>query len=160
MSVFRTQHKSVVGASRQRRRSLRRRSAVLTLEMVLTLPIVLVVGLAIVEFSLMLMGSQAISAAAHVGVREAALPGASADSVDNAVDDALNGWSFRNDVDVLIFVNDETVSKSPLVHATTGDKVSVTVRVGAAKVAPNVLVLVGISIADTVLQQTFVMRKE
>lgn len=133
----------------------------LTLEMVLVLPILLVVAFAIIVFGMMLMSSQAVGAAAHLGVREATLPCANAFTVADAVNDALEGWSFQNDVEVVIFVNDMPEGfNNPLAAAVTGDKVSVTVRVGAAKVAPNALLLVGISIADTELQQTFVMRKE
>lgn len=138
----------------------RRQTAMLTVEMMLTLPILLVVALAIIEFSMMLIGMQAVSAAAHAGVREASLPGSSASSVVQRVNDALDSWSFQNDVDVLIFVNNLPADGAPLVEAQTGDEVSVTVRVGAAKVAPNALLIVGISIAGKELEQTFVMRKE
>ena len=141
-------------------RSRRLRSGVLTLEMILTLPILLVVGLAIVQFSMMLMGSQAVSAAAHAGVRAAALPGSSNASVVATVHRALESRSFQNDVNVLILVNDKTELAKPLITATTGDKVSVTVSVNATKVAPNALRLIGISLTDTELHQTFVMRKE
>ena len=145
---------------REAYRSYRSRDGVLTLELIMTLPILLAVGLATVQFSMMLLGSQAISAAAYSGVRTASLPGTSAISAFDAVHHALDGWSFQNDVEVLIFVNDQPELTEPLIAATTGDKVSVTVRVKAAKVAPNALRLIGISIADTDLQQTFVMRKE
>ena len=136
------------------------RRGVLTIEMLLTLPILLLAGLSLVQFSLLLLGSQAISAAAHSGVRQAALPGATIGSVRRSVDNALEGWSFKKNTQLLIFVNDQPVSKFPLDQARTGDKVSVTVRVGAAQVAPNALSLVGITIAGTDLQQTFVMRVE
>ncbi len=144
----------------QARRSARLRGGVLTLEMILTLPILLLVGIAIVQFSLMLMGSQAVSAAAYSGVRDATLPGSSALSVFDAVQDALDGWSFQNDVEVLVFVNDQPELAEPLIAANTGDKVSVTVRVNAARVAPNALRMIGISIAETELHHTYVMRKE
>ena len=98
------------------------RRGMLTLEMVLTLPILLIVGMAIIQFSLMLMGSQAISAAAHVGVREACLPGTSFVHVDQAVRDALAGWSFKDDVDVLIFVNNQPESVVPLGRRRHGDR--------------------------------------
>ena len=136
------------------------RRGVLTVEMLLTLPILLLAGLSLVQFSMLLLGSQALSAAAHSGVRQAALPGATIGSVRESVDNALDGWSFKKYTQVLIFVNDQPASKFPLDQARTGDKVSVTVRVGATKVAPNALSLVGITIAGTDLQQTFVMRVE
>ena len=144
----------------RRNRCVRRRPAMLTFELCLTLPILLVVGIAIVQFSLMLLGSQAISAAAHAGAREACLPGASSLSVVRAVENALQGYSFQNNCEVLIFVNNQPETVSALSTAITGDSVGVTVRVGAPHVAPNSLLLIGISIADTTLQQTFVMRKE
>ena len=150
---------SAAGHAR-RNRLVRRRAAMLTFELCLTLPILLVVGIAIVQFSLMLLGSQAISAAAHAGAREACLPGASSPSVVRAVENALQGYSFQNNCRVSIFVNNQPETDFPLSSAITGDTVGVTVRVGAAHVAPNALLLVGISIADTTLQQTFVMRKE
>jgi len=138
----------------------RKRGGVLTLELILTMPTLLLVGIAVVQFSLMLMASQAVSASAYSGVRNAALPGSSALSVFNSVQEALDGWSFQNDVEVLVFVNGQPDLVEPLISATTGDKVTVTVRVNAARVAPNALSVIGISIANTELHHTYVMRKE
>ncbi len=70
----------------------RKRGGVLTLELILTMPTLLLVGIAVVQFSLMLMASQAVSASAYSGVRNAALPGSSALSVFNSVQEALDGW--------------------------------------------------------------------
>ena len=141
-------------------RTQRRRTASMTVELLLTLPIILIVTFAVVQFSMMLLASQAIGAAASAGIRESVLPGSSAASVDTTVANALQGWVFQNDCDVVIYVNNMPEAISPLANAITGDEVSVTVRVPAGKVAPNALLLVGISIANTDLETTFVMRKE
>ena len=60
----------------------------------------------------------------------------------------------------MIYVNGMPEAVNMLANAVTGDDISVTVRVPAAKAAPNALTLVGLSIASTNLETTYVMRKE
>ena len=84
-------------AQRRHQPSAVGRRGVLTVEMLLTLPIVLLVAFAGVQFSIMLIASQAVSAAAHVGVRDASRPGSSASSVHAAVASALSGFAFADD---------------------------------------------------------------
>ena len=148
---------NVAGWNRKR---LGNRRGVLTVELVLTLPILLLVALATVQYGIMLMVSQTISAAAAVGVREAVLPSATTVSVQAAVDRVLEDWNFADDVELVILVNGMPADSNPLVDAITGDEVSVTVRVPAIRAAPNALSVVGLSIENTILQTTFVMRKE
>jgi len=155
-----SRHKPYGPTVRVGRRQSRCLRGVLTIEMILTLPILMVVGFAGLQLSMMLIASQALGAAAHVGAREATRPGASADSVAANVSGALQGFNFQDDVEVVIFINGLTEIVSPLVDAVTGDEVSVTVRVPATKVAPDALKFVGITFYETNLQTTYVMRKE
>lgn len=135
------------------------RRGFLTLELVLVLPIILLVLLAVVQYSILLLSTHALSVAAHVGVREAALPSSNTASVEAAVDDALDGWSFRNaaSFDVQIFVND--VMANPAT-AMTDDKVEVLVLVDATDAAPNLLNFIGLSLVGQDIQAEHVMRKE
>lgn len=144
----------------RRRHARDRVGSILSVELLLLLPILLIVVFAVVQFSLTLMALQAISASAHAGVREAALPGSSRASVVATVHSALTGWRFQDDVDVQIFVNGQPEKSASLTHALTDDEVSITVRVPATEAAPDALLLAGISLNSTNLQSTFVMRKE
>ena len=144
------------------RRRCARRGTVLTIEMLLLIPLLLVIVFAIAQYSMMLMATQAISASASVGVRQAILPGATNAGVENAVRSALAGWSFQddNDLDVQIYVEDMPHGAPAVENAVTGEDVTVSVSVPATRVAPNALLLVGISIDSTALRSTFTMRKE
>lgn len=134
-----------------------RLGGVFTVELLLTLPVLLIVVLAVVQFSMMLIATQAVGAAASVGVREAVLPGATAASVTTAVTGALAGFVFAGDETTTVYVNGMPAAPTT---AVTGDEVTVSVKVAATKAAPNALSYIGISIASTDIQQTYVMRKE
>lgn len=140
----------------------RRRGGALTVELVLTLPLLLVVVLAVIQFSMLLISSQAVSAAANVGVRQASLPSATAAAVQSAVFQSLTGWKFQGEAEVVIYVNGVSEMSSPgeLAASNTGDLVTVTVNVPSIEASPDLLKLVGFSIADQTLTATYVMRKE
>jgi Flp pilus assembly protein TadG len=134
---------------------------VLTLELLLTLPILLLVMLAIIEFGILLVSSQAVSAAAAIGAREATLPSATPESVTTAVEKALAGWRFVSTLEpVKIEVNGEPETTLPLEDAITGDSVAVTVCVDSVAAAPNLLKYVGITLEGKKTCSTIVMRKE
>ena len=145
-------------AGRPKRR--RSRQGMLTFELVYTLPILILVILAITQFCLLLMSAQAVSGAAHVGVREATLPSASTASVQSAVRRALQGWKFGDKAQVAIYVNDVPELDMPLEETITGDLVAVTVQIPSAEATPDLLKFIGLSIQDETLATTFVMRKE
>jgi Flp pilus assembly protein TadG len=140
--------------SRTKRRLAGARRGLLALEVVLFLPLVLLVVLAVVEFALLLLAAQAVSAAASVGAREASLPSATTASVERRVARALHGWKFAADV--------EPVRISPADPQTvpTGQNIAVTVAVNAADAAPNLLSYIGLSLAGQKVETTYVYRKE
>ncbi len=158
-----------------------RRGVLLSLELVIALPILLVVILSAVEFTFLLLGSQAITAAANVGARQAALPSTSSLDVERAVYSALGSWRWAqttNDLAVLVYVdqddngqieNDELVhrtnnlsdSNGQLANAPTGTVVQVTIQLPAIAAAPDLLGFVpGLSIKGQELTASFVTRKE
>ena len=137
------------------------RHGVLTIELLLALPILLLVMLAIIEFGILLVSSQAVNAAAAVGAREATLPSATPESVTAAVQKALQGWKFLPALEpVKIEVNGEPSDQLPLDDAITGDSVAVTVCVDSAEAAPNLLKYIGLTLAGQKTCSTAVMRKE
>lgn len=160
----------------------RRRGALLSLELVITLPVLLLVTLGALEFSFLLMGTQAITAGANVGARQAALPSATAEQVNRAVFQALGSWRWARPEDkflqVLIFVdidNDgslELVSNSldpatswdtanELGNAAAGTPVQVTVKLPSNEASPDLLSFIsGLSIKNQELTASFVTRKE
>ncbi|MBX9789469.1 MAG: pilus assembly protein [Pirellulales bacterium] len=126
----------------------------LTLELVLALPILLLVVLAAIEFSILLMGNQAISAAAAIGAREASMPGATPQRVQAAVQKALKPWRFAGKIEPLVL-------EPPFpAQVPSGQPVSVTVRVRSLDVAPDLLKFVGVSLAGQKLSSKYVARKE
>jgi len=126
----------------------------LTLELVLALPILLLVVLAAIEFSILLMGNQAISAAAAIGAREASMPGATPQRVQVAVRRALKPWRFAGKIDPVVLDPPQPA------QVPSGQPVSVTVRVRSLEVAPDLLKFVGVSLAGQQLSSTYVARKE
>ena len=140
-----------------RRGRRRRKGAVLTVEMLFVLPLIILVSLAIAEFSFMLLGMQAIAAAANVGAREAALPSSSDASVEMAVEDALAGWIFQGKEETKTFVNGSDVDVST---ADSGDTVEVTVILETNHAVPDMLKFIGLSIAGQETRATFVTRRE
>lgn len=133
------------------------RKGVLSLEMTLVLPILLLVVLAVIQLSTYLLASQAIQAAALVGAREATLPGATSQSVNLAIHQALDGWRFERSVgpdDVVIKPNDWQTAPS-------GERVGVKVSVDAKDAALNALMrLAGFAWTDEKICGQYIMRKE
>ena len=142
----------------------RRRGVILSLELVMVLPILLLVILAIVEFSLLLISTQGVNSAAHMGVRTAALPSSSYQTVEERVRRAAQCFNWSGKQNLVIFVDgtrdDGSVIPGPLERAPTGAEVSVTVSVPQSAAAPDLLRLVGLSMEDRVLTTSFVTRKE
>ena len=140
-----------------RRQQRKRKGAVLTVEMLFILPLIVLVMLAIAEFSFMLLGMQAIAAAANVGAREAALPSSSDATVEMAVEDALAGWVFQTKEETKTFVNGSDVD---VATAVTGDTVEVAVILKTTHAVPDMLKFIGLTVAGQELRATFVTRRE
>jgi Flp pilus assembly protein TadG len=143
----------------------RSRRGVLSVELVLTLPILLMAVVGAVLLSQMLMSYQAITAAAGNGAREGTMPGATAQSVREAVLQSVSGWRLATnpaDVAVAVRVNGVSLTSDPgaLAAAGTGDEISVTVGVETVKAVPDMLKAFGLSIAGQELKSTIRMRKE
>lgn len=162
------------------RSAAKRRGALLSMELVIALPILLIVILGAVEFTFLLLASQAITAAASVGTRQATLPSASSLQVQNAVLTALGSWRWANvdDLRVRIYVDqnedgfanelvfdshDTTLNDDAglLAAAPTGANVQVTLDLPAVVATPDLLgMLPVLSIQDQQLTASFVSRKE
>jgi Flp pilus assembly protein TadG len=137
----------------------------------MVLPILLIVLLAIVEFGLLLMATQGVSAAANLAAREAGLASSTEASVVAAADSALSGWLWRGKHEVVIFVNNskaydtsladpDTAPGDQIAAAPSGAAISVTINVPMTQAAPDLLRYFGISLVDKDLTTTFVTRKE
>lgn len=140
-----------------------RKGAVLSVELVMVLPILLFVLLAFVEFGLMLMSQQGLAAASSLGARQAALTGATEASVQAAVDNALVGWSWKDDREIVVVVNGSLIAlggADEIQNAPTGSIISVSVNVATDKAAPNLLKWIGLDTAGKELTTTYVTRKE
>jgi Flp pilus assembly protein TadG len=143
-----------------------RKGALLSLEMVIALPVLLIVVLAAVEFSFLLLASQAITAAANVGARQAALPSTTADDVEEAVYDALASWRWANPalpyLEVHVFVDgDPDGPGNELEDSTTGTQVQVTVNLPSDQAAPDLLgIIPALSIQGQELTSSFITRRE
>jgi hypothetical protein len=152
-----TKHSRITKASR-------RKGAILSLEMAIALPVLLLVVLAAVEYTFLLLGSQAITAAANVGARQAALPSTSAADVEDAVFDALASWRWARPqfLEVLVFVDGDPAGPgNELENAPSGTEVQVTVKLPSDQAAPDLLKIVPVlSIAGQELTSSFITRKE
>lgn len=142
----------------QTKKRPRRRRGVLTLELFLAAPIVGLLACGVLQFALLLTASSAVSAAAAAGQREATLAGATTADVEAAVARSLKGWRFGAQATVRAVVYDETGASWPLEHARSGDVVQVAVTAPAAAAAPDLLRVIGISLADQQLRSGFVGR--
>jgi Flp pilus assembly protein TadG len=161
------------------RNNTKRKGALLSLELVIALPILLIVILASVEFSFLLLGSQAITAAANVGARQGALPSSTVDEVNDAVLQSLASWRWAKPdiLQVLVFVDtdgdgdvelvsdsfDPPVAQDPLNElgtAPTGTELQVTVKLRSDQAAPDLLAIVGLGLGNQELTASFVTRKE
>ena len=132
----------------------------LTAELLLALPVLMVLLFATLQFVMLLMADQAISAAASIGAREAALPSATTARVQEVVDEVLDSWRFFDELGpVEIAVNGVP---APPNLAQTGDMISVKLRAPSAAAAPDLLKFFGdkFSIQDKQLCHQAVARKE
>ena len=148
--------------TRRPARRRNRRGMLLSFELVIMLPVMLLIVLAIVEFSLLLMSAQGISMAAHRATREAALPGADYASVEDAVKDALRGYVWKDEAEVVAYVNHtrDVGGSSAVKNAITGDEIMVVVTVPANKAAPDILAFIGLSTSHSEVRTSFVTRRE
>jgi Flp pilus assembly protein TadG len=143
----------------------------LSIELVMILPILTILTVGIIEFSVIMLSSQAISTASHLGTREAALPNATYDTVADAVSDALRTKIWEGEHEVIIFVTDPNTMVTleddgtvgapiQLEDANTGDQISVTVNVPTDQAAPDILAIIGLSTNGSEITTTFVTRRE
>jgi Flp pilus assembly protein TadG len=140
-----------------------RKGAVLSVELVMVLPILLFVLLAFIEFGLMLMSQQGLAAASSLGARQAALTGATEASVVTTIDNALSGWSWKPNREIVVLVNGSIIAldgSDQIANAPTGAVISVSVNVPTDKAAPNLLKWIGIDTDGKDLTTTYVTRKE
>lgn len=149
--------------SRSRRRD--RKGLALSVELIVVLPVLLLVLVAMVEYGILLVSSQGISAAANVGARQAALPSTSKVDVEAAVQAALGGFIWQGRQETLVFVNgakDNSLAPDTglLYASTTGDEIQVTVSIDADEVTPDILRYIGLSLAGSQATSTFVTRRE
>lgn len=136
------------------------RRGMLTAELLLALPILMVLLLATIEFVMLLMADQALSAAASIGAREAALPSATTARVQTVVDEVLDSWRFFDELKPIeIQVNGAPATPQ---MAATGDIISLKLRAPSAAAAPDLLRFFGskFSIAEKELCHKGVARKE
>ena len=149
----------------RRRPQGRRRGVALSVELVMVLPVLFAVLVGTVEFGILLMSSQGVSAAANIGAREAALPSSDLASVTAAVHTALEGYIWDNPpvpgvVEVRVLVNGTLDTGTLLANAAAGDIVTVIVDCPMDSAAPDALSIFGISLAGRELTSTFVTRRE
>lgn len=142
-----------------------RKGVALSIELIVVLPVLLLVLVAMVEYGILLISTQGISAAASVGARLAALPSTSKVDVEDAVDAALGGYIWNGRHETLVFVDgDKDLSVAPgtgpLATAGSGAEVQVTVRIDADEVAPDILRYIGVSLVGSQVSATFITRKE
>lgn len=159
----------------------RRKGALLSLELAIALPVLLLVVVGAVEFSFLLLGSQAITAAANVGARQAALPNSTADDVNDAIFQALASWRWAKPqyMQVLVFADTDngfeelnlvydsqdpatygTPATDEIRNAPTGTDIQVTVKLPSNQAAPDLLKVFGLGLGTQELTATFVARKE
>jgi hypothetical protein len=131
----------------------RKRRGGVAVELLLVFPLLLAVLLGTVEFSLWLAGRQQVALASREGARAAAT-GGTANDVQAAVRLALGDARYQQAQVVADLTDPAGVPVAP------GEPVAVLVRLPAAAVVPDLLVVVGVSIRDQSLISQTVMRKE
>lgn len=126
-----------------------RRGAVLTFELLLIVPIVLALCLAVVELSLLWSGNQRLAVACRDACRVASLPGSTDDDVRQTVLQSLLGHRLGTVVKVEI--------QRGLV---AGDPVGVRLVAPMQAASPDLLAIVGFSLADRQFSVVSIMRQE
>lgn len=116
------------------RRSTQSRRGVLSLELILTLPILLIVLMGLFEFTVLFYSRSLIVEATRVGARQASLPGATAESVEEEVRNIL---SPRLQTGIHVGVD---------VGLHSGDVVVVSVQTPMSSASPDLLWPIGLSL--------------
>ena len=126
---------------RQRNKKTKRSraGAVFTLELLLVLPILLIVGLALVELSLLLMGMQRVQAASSAACQVATLPASDPVALQEAMDDAAKGALATEGLVA-------SYEMQSLVGPYVGDPVTVEVSAPMTAAAPDLLRMIGFSL--------------
>lgn len=126
-----------------------RRGAILTVEMLLVLPVIFGLILALVELSMLWVGNHKLAAAARAGCRVATLPGSTDADVVDAVRLTLGNRRLADAVKVNVAWAQYT-----------GDPVTVELQAPMKAAAPDLLGLVGFTLADRHFTVSTVMRRE
>lgn len=126
-----------------------RRGAVLTFELLLILPIVLALCLAVVELSLLWSGNQRLALASRAACRVATLPGTTDNDIRQTVLQSLLGHRLSTVVKVEIQRG-----------AVAGDPVGVRLVAPMQAASPDLLAIVGFSLADRQFSVVSIMRQE
>ncbi len=131
----------------------RKRRGGLAVELLLVFPLLLTVLLGTVEFSLWLSAQQQVLLASREGARTAAM-GGDANAVNRSVQLALGEGRFEI---AEVFLSTMNENGEPI---SSGDPVTVQVRLPATAVVPDLLRFIGISIRNEILVGQTVMLKE
>lgn len=130
-----------------------RRGGTLSVELLFVFPVLLAVLLATVEYSLWLTAQQQVSLASREGARVGAT-GGTGDDVNRIVRLVLGDARYQQ---AQVDANLIDPAGVPL---PVGEPVTVSVRLPASAVVPDLLAFVGISIRNQYLVSQTVMRKE
>lgn len=126
----------------------------------LAAPLLSIGLLGIYQVVLVMWASVVLSQAAAAGAREAALPRATRDSIDSAVDRALSGHAFAERRGAIeLTVNDWPAGDSSLAYATTSDRIGVRVELPAVAAVPDLLAIVGLSLVGDQLSGSAEVKK-
>ena len=149
----RTMPPAVVGRRRRRLRPGRRTGAILSAELLLVMPILLALCLGVTELSLLLMGMQRVEAASSAACRVCTLP-----ATDAVVREQAARQAATRALAKATLVSSYDLQIDPGLYA--GDPVTVEVRVPMTAAAPDLLKIVGFSLANRQLVARTVMRKQ
>lgn len=142
----------------QRRQS--RRRGLLSLELLIVLPVAALVAFAMVELGLLLAASSRVNAAASAAGREASLPGATEQSIQETALAALGDAKFANACRITARFADPSLENEALEFARSGDFIRVTVKLKASEASPDLLSIVGWKLKHRMLTSSFVVRRE
>jgi hypothetical protein len=127
----------------------RRRGAILSMELVLVLPLVIGLFFALIEFSMLWSASHLVQEASVAGCRTATFHGSNAAAIQRSVELALGK--------IALVQNCQVQVQGGLC---SGDDVIVTVTVPMNAAAPDLLGMLGFSLAGQSITAQTVMRKE
>ena len=116
-----------------------RAGAVFTLELLLVLPILLIVGLGLVELSLLLMGMQRVQAASSAACQVGTLPASNPVALQEAMNDAAVGALSTQGLA-------SSYEMQSLVGQYAGDPVVVEISAPMTATAPDLLRMIGFSL--------------